>query len=319
MPMTTGRKILVIKHGALGDIVQALDGFASLRAGHKDDHLAVLTSPGFAGLLSMMPYFDEVLVDHRAGPLQLARNVQLWRVLRRNWDRVYDFQTSRRTRRYLDHVLRDGTDIIGQSRRASHPLPDMTGMNNRDRMLETARLGGCPMVEADPSWLTGGKTAENPDSKAGKTAVLVPGCSPVKPEKRWPEQHYASLARLLHDAGYRVTLVGTDVDRAAGDAIMAAFPDAHDRIGKTSLMELAGELSRASLVIGNDTGPVFLAARLGAPTLMLMSRHTDPAMSAPTGPSFGGLSCGWLKQENIADIRPGDVMAALDDLPDAAD
>ena len=151
MPMTTGRKILVIKHGALGDIVQALDGFASLRAGHKDDHLAVLTSPGFAGLLSMMPYFDEVLVDHRAGPLQLARNVQLWRVLRRNWDRVYDFQSSRRTRRYLDHVLRDGTDIIGQSRRASHPLPDMTGMNNRDRMLETARLGGCPMVEADPS------------------------------------------------------------------------------------------------------------------------------------------------------------------------
>lgn len=73
--MTTGRKILVIKHGALGDIVQALDGFASLRAGHKDDHLAVLTSPGFAGLLSMMPYFDEVLVDHRAGPLQLVRNV----------------------------------------------------------------------------------------------------------------------------------------------------------------------------------------------------------------------------------------------------
>ena len=37
MPMTTGRKILVIKHGALGDIVQALDGFASLRAGHKDE------------------------------------------------------------------------------------------------------------------------------------------------------------------------------------------------------------------------------------------------------------------------------------------
>jgi ADP-heptose:LPS heptosyltransferase len=35
--------ILVIKHGALGDIVQAMDAFASLRAGHPDAHLAVLT------------------------------------------------------------------------------------------------------------------------------------------------------------------------------------------------------------------------------------------------------------------------------------
>ena len=44
----TPQTILVIKHGALGDILQALDGFASLRAGHPHARIMVLTAPAFA-------------------------------------------------------------------------------------------------------------------------------------------------------------------------------------------------------------------------------------------------------------------------------
>ena len=43
-------KILVIKHGALGDIIQGLDAFASLRAGNPEAHIALMTSPGFVSL-----------------------------------------------------------------------------------------------------------------------------------------------------------------------------------------------------------------------------------------------------------------------------
>ena len=46
------------------------------------------------------------------------------------------------------------------------------------------------------------------------------------------------------------------------------------------LAELA---TGASIIIGNDTGPVFLAARLNVPTVMLMGADTDPSMSAPYG------------------------------------
>ena len=292
--MTSGRTILVIKHGALGDIVQGFDGFASLRAGHAGDHLAVLTGPGFAGLFGMMPWFDEVLVDRRGGMLNPPEFLRVLGTLRRPWSRVYDFQSSRRTRRYLDLVLRRGTEIVGHSRRASHPLPDMAGMNNRDRMLATARLGGCPEVEADLSWLPGGAA---PSGR--RVAVLVPGCSPAKPQKRWAHGHFADLGRWLTDAGFEVVLVGTAVDRAQGDAILEALPGAVDRVGQTSLPELAAVLAGADLVVGGDTGPVFLAARLGAPTLMLMSGHTDPSMSAPAG----GRTA-WLRQERVDDIRP---------------
>ncbi len=61
-------KIMVIKHGALGDMVQALDGFASLRAGHPNAHLSLLTTAPFAGFARAMPFFDDVLIDPRAKP-----------------------------------------------------------------------------------------------------------------------------------------------------------------------------------------------------------------------------------------------------------
>lgn len=303
--MAEARRILVIKHGALGDIIQALDGFASLRAGHGGDHLAVLTSPAFAGFLEKTPFFDAVHIDHRKSPLALGEFFRMRRLLRQGWDRIYDFQSSRRTIRYFRYLIPRNTEFVGVPAEASHPLPDMTGMNNRDRMVLTARLGGCPEVTAPLDWLKGqgGKEPAN-------IAVLIPGCSPAKPAKRWPAEHFASLAGKLVDEGYEPVMVGTQLDREVGDTIKAQVSGVRDLIGKTDLFSLASMLSSARLVVGNDTGPVFLAARLGAPTVMVMSRHTDPEMSAPVGPRAG-----WIKQDDIAAIRPEDVLDAVLSLP----
>ena len=54
-------KILVIKHGALGDIIQGLDAFASLRAGNPRAYITLMTSPGFVSMAKMMPWFDDVV------------------------------------------------------------------------------------------------------------------------------------------------------------------------------------------------------------------------------------------------------------------
>ena len=300
MRQSTGRNILVIKHGALGDIVQGFDGYASLRAGHRKDHIAVLTSPAFSGFFGMMPWFDEVLVDRRGGLFDIREALRISGILRRRWDRIYDFQSSRRTRRYLNHLVRKDVEIIGRSRRASHPLPSMTGMNNRDRMIETARIGGCSEAVADLSWLFAETAA-----KKGRTAVLVPGSSHANPQKRWPHGHFARLGRWLVEEGFELVLVGTAVDREQGDAILAALPEADDRIGKTSLPELATLFAGADLVVGGDTGPVFLASCIGVPTLMLMSKHTDPLMSAPFGSRVE-----WLREDEIDSIVPEKAMEA---------
>ena len=304
--MAPSKRILVIKHGALGDIVQALDGFACLRAGHGDDHLAVLTSPAFAGFLGHMPFFDAVHVDHRKGPLALGELLRMRQFFRQGWDRIYDFQSSGRTIRYFKHLIPREVEFVGVPSRASHPLPDMTGMNNRDRMVLTAKLGGCPEVTASLEWLKGHGDNANPD-----IAVLIPGCSPAKPAKRWPAERFAALARKLLDEGYAPVIVGTELDREVGNAIKAKASGVKDLIGKTDLFGLASLLSTAGLVVGNDTGPVFMAARLGAPTVMVMSRHTDPDMSAPVG-----SRAGWVKKDDIAAVLPEEVLEAVRALPE---
>jgi ADP-heptose:LPS heptosyltransferase len=297
------QKIMVIKHGALGDMVQALDGFASLRAGHPDAQLTLLTTPPFASLARAMPFFDDVKTDCRPPFWSIAEMLRLRRLFRSGFTRIYDFQSSRRTCKYFTYLIPKSVEFVGIPRTASHPLPDMDGVNNRDRMVKTASLGGCPQVMADTDWLNDAEdTWQN--EKPKKYAVLIPGCSPVKPAKRWPVEHFIDLASALMAKGLTPILVGTEIDRAAGEAICRANPEVVNKIGQTNLLELASLLWSAEFIVGGDTGPVFLGARLGTPTVMLMSVHTDPAMSAPVG-----AKARWLKDHDIAAITPEAVLA----------
>jgi len=65
-PERVSSRILVIKLGALGDIVQALGPFAAIRRHHADDEITLLTTLPFAEFLKRSPYFDQVWVDPRA-------------------------------------------------------------------------------------------------------------------------------------------------------------------------------------------------------------------------------------------------------------
>jgi len=306
---TDNRRILVIKHGALGDIVQALDAFASLRAGNPQAHIALMTSPGFLSLAKMMPWFDEVIADPRAGLLNLAAAWRVRQCFRQDWSVIVDMQCSSRTRNYFAHFVPSNTRWIGTASGCSDPLPDFTGVNNRDRMVTSAKMAGGIVHSPDMSWLVNGAAqTDDPavmiDNKP--YAVLIPGCSLAKPQKRWPADRFAAIGNELAARGFEIVLVGTADDRDAVNAVLAASPDAIDLCGKTNLAGLARLLGGAAFVIGNDTGPMFLAARTGVPSLMIMGPDTDPTMSAPKG-----AATSWLQGAPISKIS---AIAAIDAL-----
>lgn len=300
-------KILVIKHGALGDIIQAMDAFASLRAAHADAHLAILTSRPFAKWLQASPYFDSVTIDDRAPFYDIRAWFRLRQLFRAGWTRIYDFQCSGRTSRYFRHFIdARKTEFIGRAKGASHLLPDFTGVNNRDRMLISAKLGGCTEREANLDWM--GKTFHGLELPQ-RYAVLLPGCSPAKPSKRWPAAHYADLARQLQDRGIAVVLAGTHHDQQAIAAVLEQNPGCISIMGKTDIDQIASVFRHAAAICGNDTGPVFLAARMQVPTVMVMGSDTEPSMSAPVG-----QSAGWVRHQQIKDVTAAEVMAKLSTL-----
>jgi ADP-heptose:LPS heptosyltransferase len=136
--------------------------------------------------------------------------------------------------------------------------------------------------------------------------VFVAGCSPDAPDKRWPPHSYADLAHRAHERGLACVAVGTDADTDQIAAIKKGAPDIVDLSGQTNLFELAGILRRAIAVVGNDTGPLHMAAALGAPTLALFSGRSNPVWSEPPGAHVV-----WRQRPKLADLSVDEVWDAF--------
>ena len=293
-------RILVIKLGALGDFVQAFGPFAAIRARHQSDRITLLTTAPFAALGRASPWFDEVVVDARPAPWDLPGLLRLRRALR-GFDFVYDLQTSGRSSRYF--LLAGRPPWSGIAPGASHPHsnPDRNRMHTRERQrdqLEAAGITAFP--EPELGWLTGvGPALPRP------YAMLAPGAAPHRPAKRWPAERFGALAALLSARGLHPVVVGAGSDAPLAATIRADCPGAIDVTGRTSLLELGGVAAGAALAIGNDTGPMHLAAGVGRPCVVLFSGDSDPALTAPRG------RVTVLRERNLADLPLERVADAL--------
>ena len=297
-------QILVIKLGALGDVVLAFAPFAAIRAHHPGDRVTLLTTAPFAGLCAASPWFDAVEIDARPSWWNLRGIFALRKRLRR-FDFVYDLQTSGRSGRY--HRLRGMRGWSGIARGASHPH-DNPG---RDRMHTSARQAeqlACAGIAAVPlpdlSWLKSyGPVLQQP------YALLVPGAALHRPAKRWPANRFAEIAAILSARGIRPVVVGSQAEAALATPVLLACPGALDLTGRTSLLELGGLASRAVIAIGNDTGPMHLAAAVGTPAVVLFSRDSDPGLTAPVGP--GPALVQVLRADDLADLPVASVAAGI--------
>lgn len=298
------KHILIIKHGALGDIIQGIDAFASLRQGFKDAHITMMTSPAFASLMKQMPYFNDVFIDNRAPVWQLTQLFRIKALFQRPFDVIIDLQCSKRTARYYQYFAPSQSRWLGTAKGCSDPYPDFTNVNNRDRMLTAAHMLGQETKIASLEFLStqSPSLADLPQTYA----VLMPGCSPAKPSKKWPHSHYSDLAFLLNQQGITPVVVGTKQDENACNSIAKKHDFVVNLCGKTDLPALARLCAGATYCIGNDSGPVFLAARTDTQTLMVMGPDTNPAMSAPVG-----RHASYIKVDNLTQLTADEVMNKL--------
>lgn len=276
--------VLVIKHGALGDIVLATAGFAAIRAQHPHAHIVCLTTKPYAELLAQSPYFNEIWVDSKPSLFDRGGLGRLRSMLRSHaWKWVYDLQASGRTTRYQWLLKRPWPNISNASRWSSHPRGAYdTGRHALENIKSQLTLAGIPSIGApDLEWLTADISGLSmPESYA----LLVPGGAAHRPEKRWPAEQYASLAHELVGKKITPVLIGTKAEALAIESIVARVPQALNLCGKTSIAQLATLARNATLAVGNDTGPMHIIAAAGCPSTVLFSHASSPIRSAPIGP-----------------------------------
>jgi len=113
-------------------------------------------------------------------------------------------------------------------------------------------------------------------------AILCPGAE-YGPAKRWPAEHFITLARRLLDDGYAVWLLGSPNDQAAASPIAAALAGVRDLTGRTDLGTAIDLLSLASVVVSNDSGLMHAAAAVGRPLIALFG-SSSPDYTPPLSP-----------------------------------
>jgi len=268
-------RILVVRLGAMGDVIHALPAAASLKQSFPHCFLAWAIEPRWTPLLEGNPYLDEVIpVDRSSWRSLLALRRRLRSA---KFDFAVDFQgliksalvasAARPERIYGYHR----TQVREKAAALIYSNPVKTQADHVvEKNLELAQAAGAnnPVRSfALPQGKPEGELPASPFVLANPTAGWV--------SKQWPLERYSELGRRLRaDCGFELVLNGI---RPEG------IP--HTRGHASGLSGLIDATRRATAVVGVDSGPMHLAAALGKPGVALFG-PTDPTRNGPFGASF---------------------------------
>jgi len=295
-------EVLIIKLGALGDLVQADGAIRDIRAYHPDDALTVMTTPVYKRYFERCPWVDHVFVDPRVSRCNLLQMHTLRKRLQRiRIDRVYDLQQVGRTRFYYRYLFPD-VWWLGDASGCSCYLKRDDGSCAADHFKKHLECAGIPAPHAlfsEVAWM-----ADEVDELlaahklTGDYVLLLPGASAAHTHKCWP--HFEVLAEKLLQRGLQPVTVPGPGEIEQYRAIPGTMLTAAD--GFLDYFALAGVARRAAFAIGNDTGPTHIAAHLGCRGLALYGEHTSPES---TGIQHTGFT--WLETEDLSGLSLAEV------------
>jgi heptosyltransferase I len=317
MRISGKKKVLIVRIGAMGDVLHAMPAVAALRAAHPEWEIGWVVEPRWLPLL-------------RAGH---SRHKERWADVPLRGPRMplIDRAYLAATRTWKRHpvsakTLREIRSLVRKMRGEKFDL--CVDMQGAIRSAVIGRLSGAQQFagpaeprEREARWLYG-QRIETParhvveqgcellgaavGEPLAPAAVELPvdedaerDCeaflAQVMPQERfvliaasagwgakqWPAERYGETARELADAGYGVLVNAA----SAGDALALEVVEASAGravIVPTSIAQLVSLTRRASLVIAGDTGPLHLAAALERPVVAIFG-PTDPARNGPYG------------------------------------
>ncbi len=277
-------RILIIKHGAFGDFIQATGALQAIRQHHPQAHITLLTTKPYIAMAQQMPFVDMVWQDERPRLTSLRQWQDLrQRIIAGSFTHVYDLQNTHRTAAYF-WMLRGHHPVWSGLVRGCtfpHRTKHRRTLHTIDRLAEQLNIAGISDIPAPTvDWLvSSGKDFSLPEPYA----LLIPGGAPHRHDKRWTVEGFSQVATQMLTRGVTPVLIGTQADADMTNAIEKNVPACINLTGKTGFGDLVSLAGKARLALGNDTGPMHLLAVAECRTIVLFGSASDPKRCAPRG------------------------------------
>jgi heptosyltransferase-1 len=300
-----GPRILVVRLGAMGDVVAALPAVASLKHSIPHSKIAWVVEPKWTALLEGNPYIDSVMVlDRRT----LAGMRKAWRELRAaRFDMAVDFQGLIKSA--LVATIARPERIFGFNATYARESPaswfystkvQIRSYHAVERNLDLAAAAGASNILRTFPLPAGAPEGRLPEGDFVLASPLAGWGA-----KQWPLDHYSALAaKLRRECGMPLVLNGPTPVHAPGcEPHVSGIPG------------LIHATRRAVAVIGVDSGPMHLAAALAKPGIAIYG-PTDPERHGPYGGTFTVLRRPTATTTYRRTAEPDPSMRAI--TPDAA-
>lgn len=272
------RSLCVLLPSWVGDTVMATGLLRACATQHPQTKIQVAVRPGLGSLLEGLPYISSIFetpMKGTFGPLRCARILK-----ESKSDAVLVLPNSFRSA--LIARLSGIGKRIGYARdRRGFLLTDTIAVPNHKgpislldyyQHLATFAFGQCP-DDMTPELTVTAEQLQDSEvllSKSDRPLVILnPGGNRLA--KRWPAEKFIELGHLLmSEFGVQFAITGSPAEAELVSQIAQAIPDSTDLTARgLSLATLKGVISRACLMITNDTGPRHIAAALGTPVVTL--------------------------------------------------
>ncbi len=343
---STIKKILVVRLDTIGDVLLSEPAIAALRQRFPRARIDVVVNGRGQEILSANPHIDSfILYDApwhaawRGQPVNRKRALaELWRVMRRLRREGYDLAIELRGD-FRDIVFTTATGPrikVGSGWRGGGFLLDYDVPHDVEehRVDFALRMVGVVGARAEPTppriYITDAERA-SATQKLPKAAYRIAfHLGAGFPSKCLPVGKFAQVANYLcrkAEAEERqIAVIGGPEDRGlVEDFKREVFAEPVDLVGKLSVKETAAVLERCQLFIGNDSGPMHLAAAVGTPVVAFFGpsepRHYRPygveqrllEVDLPCRPC-DHVHCAQEENMCLSSISVGDILAAAEEL-----
>jgi ADP-heptose:LPS heptosyltransferase len=273
--------ILIIKHGSLGDIVQASGAIQDISENHKDDQIHLMTTKPYYDLFNKNPHISNVILDKRLSKLNLIYLYSLMKSIKKHsFSKIYDLQNSSRTSFYKRILFPNATKDIWSSTETTLPTGTTkqdfvkdSVLERFDHQLKSSDINTVHTMKPDFKWSSSDISQIKNYYDLDKYIVLFPFCSPHLTSKKWP--YYKELINLINEKfnnTYKVVLAPgpNEIKEASNVNALAVL----DNGRALDISQLSSLIKDSSFVVANDTGPAHIAAHLGSKGLALFGAHT---------------------------------------------